>query len=231
MTHLERRYAKAPVSFRSSGSGVGTLYGYALKYDTYSQNLGGFVESVARGAVDKSLADGLDVLARYNHDDNQLLGRTASGTLRLSSDEVGLPYEVDLPDTQAGRDLAVLAARGDVYQSSFAFYTRDDEWSQTEQGFPLRILRSIQLVDVAPVNTPAYLDTESGLRSFAEARGLSFDEVRAAAEHNALGTLLTPAPDETRNGEGSDETDGQRDTHPTVSIGFRLMQHQLRRKA
>jgi len=231
--NVERRYVKSPIEFRAAkkpGS-PGTMRGYALKYDTLSQNLGGFVETVAPGAVDKSLADGLDVLARYNHDDNMLLGRTASGTVRLTSDEVGLSYEVDLPDTQVGRDLAVLAERGDVYQSSFAFYTITDSWGQTEQGFPLRTLEAVRLVDVAPVNTPAYLDTSSGLRSLAEARGLTFDEVRTAAEANRLAELMTPAPvaDEERSADEATDESPQVDNHGLVVIRQRLMQLQLRR--
>lgn len=231
--NVERRYARSPIEFRASTKRgtVGTIFGYALKYDTLSQNLGGFVETVARGAVDKSLADGLDILARYNHDDNMLLGRTASGTLRLSSDDTGLPYEVDLPDTSAGRDMATLAERGDVYQSSFAFYTMEDEWDVTEQGFPLRVLKQVRLVDVAPVNTPAYLDTSSGLRSLAEARGLSFDDVREAAEANRLGDLMTTAPvaDEERSADEEIVETPQVDNHGLVVIRQRLMQLQLRR--
>lgn len=233
--NLERRYARAEVEFRAAkkpGS-PGMLRGYALKYDTLSQNLGGFVETVARGAVEKSLADGLDVLARYNHDDNMLLGRTASGTVRLSSDDTGLVYEVDLPDTQVGRDVAVLAERGDVYQSSFAFYTVEDDWGYTEQGFPLRTLRAVRLVDVAPVNTPAYLDTEVGLRSLATARGLSFEDVRSAAEANRLGDLLTPAPvdDVEQERSADDETveTPQVDNHGLAIVRRRLAQMHMRR--
>ena len=37
------------------------------------------------------------VMARYNHDDNWLLGTTAGQTLHLSIDKTGLDYEVDLP--------------------------------------------------------------------------------------------------------------------------------------
>jgi HK97 family phage prohead protease len=232
MPAVERRYARSPIEFRAAtkAGSVGTLYGYALKYDTLSQNLGGYVETVAPGAVDKSLADNLDVLCRYNHEDDGLLGRVASATLSLASDEVGLLYSVDLPDTTVGRDLAVLAERGDVYQSSFAFMTIEDEWDMTEQGFPLRTLKQIRLVDVAPVNSPAYLDTSSGLRSLAEARGLSFDEVSAAAAHNALGTLLTPAPvvDEERAADDEQEAP-QVDNHGAAIARQRLMQLRLRR--
>jgi HK97 family phage prohead protease len=231
--NVERRYVKSPIEFRAArkAGSPGTLTGYALKYETLSQNLGGFVETVARGAVDKSLADGLDVLARYNHEDNMLLGRTSSGTVSLSSDEVGLAYTVDLPDTTVGRDLAVLAERGDVYQSSFAFYTVSDSWGQTEQGFPLRTLEQVRLVDVAPVNTPAYLDTSSGLRSLAEARGLSFDDVRTAAEANRLAELMSPAPvaDEERTAAEDEAEIPQVDNHGLVVIRQRLMQLQLRR--
>lgn len=190
---VERRFTRGSVEFRAAPDTTkspGTLTGYALKFNTFSQNLGGFVETIAPGAVDKSIADQLDVLARYNHEDDFLLGRTASGTLRLSVDEVGLLYEVDLPNTQAGRDVALLCARGDVYQSSFAFMTIADEWGYTDQGFPMRTLLQVKLVDVAPVNTPAYLDTSSALRSLAVSSGLGFDEVVRAAEENRLSTVM-----------------------------------------
>lgn len=204
---LERRYTIAQLEYRASSSGPGELYGYAAKYQRYSQNLGGFVEQVMPGAFTKSLADKVDVLARYNHDDNALLGRTASSTLRLATDETGLTYSVDLPDTSVGRDLATLAKRGDVYQSSFAFYTLQDEWSLTDNGFPLRSLIQTQLVDVAPVNTPAYLDTSSAVRSLATALAIEdIERVRHmdVAEVRSLLTQptvidLAPAPAQVDN--------------------------------
>lgn len=194
MVDLERRYTKGGVEFRADEK-VGTLAGYALKFERLSQNLGGFVEQVAPGAVDKSLADGLDVLARWNHDDAFLLGRTSSGTLRLSTDSTGLHYEVALPDTTAGRDVAALAARGDVHQSSFAFQLIEDEWGQTEQGMPLRTLRQIKLVDVAPVNSPAYLDTTSAVRSLAGRLNVDPAEVPELIESGVAAQLIA---DDTR---------------------------------
>lgn len=233
---IERRYARTDaLEFRAATTpgSAGTMVGYALKYDRLSQNLGGFVERVAPGAVDKSLADGLDVLARYNHDDAYLLGRTASGTLRLTSDETGLRYEIDLPDTTVGRDVAALAARGDIYQSSFAFYTVSDEWGETEQGYPLRSLTNVRLVDVAPVNTPAYLDTEAGLRSFAEARGLDMEAVREAAARNELRSIVPveaePVADADAEVRAADtdpaEGEAQGDSHATPpAVLLRLME-------
>ncbi|HNV12132.1 MAG TPA: HK97 family phage prohead protease, partial [Propionibacteriaceae bacterium] len=187
----EIRYTSGVVELRASSDGA-RLGGYALKFNKLSRNLGGFVERIAPGALTKTLKDGGDVLCRYQHEDEFLLGRTSSGTLRLSVDEVGLLYEVDLPNTSYARDLEALADRKDVQHSSFAFQLMPggDDWSLTPEGFPLRTLTELHLVDVAPVVNPAYLDTTSGLRSLAESRHLDFDSVRAAAESERLADLL-----------------------------------------
>lgn len=216
----ERRTTPGTVELRASDGGKGRLGGYALKFNTYSQNLGGYVESCAPGLVDEATlrGDRGDVVARYQHEDQFILGRQVSGTLELRADGTGVEYDVDLPDTTYARDIAALAQRGDLRYSSFAFRTLDDEWSTTEQGFPLRVLRSIQLVDVAPVVNPAYLDTSTGLRSLAERRGLDLDTVKAAAEHNELGVLLREgAPTHIDLGAG------QGDTHPAVEARRRRL--------
>ena len=127
MKDVETRYVTTAVHLRKGADGSDKLGGYALKYNRLSQNLGGFVERIAPGALAKTLRDGGDVLCRYQHDDLYLLGRTLSGTLRLQSDADGLDYEVDLPATTYARDLAELAGRGDVQHSSFAFRTLADE--------------------------------------------------------------------------------------------------------
>lgn len=188
----ERRTTAGTVELRAALDAAPSLGGYALKWDTLSQNLGGYVETIRLDAVDDATVRGErgDVVARYQHDDVFLLGRLVSDTLRLGKDGTGLDYDVDLPDTTYARDIAALAARGDLRHSSFAFRTLEDDWAMTDQGFPLRELRSIQLVDVAPVVNPAYLDTSTGLRSLAEKRDLDLEVVTKAAECNELGTLL-----------------------------------------
>lgn len=186
---IETRYTTGTVELRAVG-GKKQAGGYALKWNKLSQNLGGFVERVHPDAANKSLADNVDVMARYNHDGNQLLGRTSSGTLVLVRDSTGLDYTVDLPDTTVGRDLAVLLERQDVRHSSFAFRVMEEDWSLTEQGFPVRTILDMHLVDVAPVNSPAYLDTSSGLRALAELRSVSLDDVVKAAQANSLAEIV-----------------------------------------
>jgi hypothetical protein len=80
-----------------------------------------------------------------------------------------------------------------VNKSSFAFIASEDDWSVNDQGFPLRTLLAGRLLDVAPVNTPAYPDTDTGLRdgeagwrSLAKKFDAPFDEVRKLAEGGEL---------------------------------------------
>lgn len=227
MSELERRYQPGAVELRAGGAGQRRLGGYALKWNTLSRNLGGFVETIAPQACAKSLSDELDVLCRWQHRDEFLLGRVAAGTHRLAVDNVGLDYEVDLPDTTAGRDVAELARRGDIRYSSFAFWTLEDEWDRTEQGFPLRRLLAIQLHDTAPVVDPAYLDTSSGLRSLAEHRGVDVAEVEQLARANRLAELFARDEESTVVDLGSPKTPavgrsdagGQVDNHlPGLSV-------------
>lgn len=191
MSDAERRFTSVPVEIRA-GADKMTIGGYAAKFERMSQNLGGFVERIAPGFFNKSRGDGWPgVLARHNHDDNMLLGTTGAGTLRLSVDDVGLVYDVDLPKSRG--DIYELVQRGDVRQSSFAFISYEDEWATSDQGFPLRTLVSGRLMDVASVNSPAYEDTSVGIRSIegalaSLAQTFSADpaEVRKLAENGDL---------------------------------------------
>jgi len=156
MTMIEKR-ATAGVTVNGR-----KLTGYIAKFDNPTR-IGDFTEIIRRGAFAATLAAGHDVLAVADHDYSRVLGRTRSGTLALREDDTGLAFALDLPDTQAGRDLAALAERGDLGGCSFAFTvpTGGDSWNGNT-----RELRNVQLDEVSIVQSrPAYPDTEVHLRS------------------------------------------------------------------
>ena len=129
MTLLERRSLETQFDISATANGF-RFTGYAAKYGTRSHDLGGFVETIQTGAFTRAIGEGQDVRALINHDAGLILGRTTSGTLKLSEDSTGLHYEVDAPDTSYARDLSESMKRGDVTQSSFAFRTRADDWAK-----------------------------------------------------------------------------------------------------
>ena len=162
----ERRFTRFPPELRTQEHGPTLIYGYAACYGKLSRKLGGFVEQVERSAFNSSKSEGWpDVVCRYNHKDDLLLGTTHARTLRLATDETGLVYEVQPP--QARADVLEYVARGDVRHSSFAFrtYPGGDEWGLSEFNYPMRTLLDVQLVDVAPVLDPAYPDATSHARA------------------------------------------------------------------
>ena len=139
--------------------------GYPAMFDKYSEDLGGFVERIAPGAFKKSLKNGADVRALWNHDQNFVLGRTKSGTVKLREDDKGLYMINRPPNTQWARDLMVSIGRKDVTQMSFGFWVVDDEWKERKDKPPVRTLNEVELVDVSVVTFPAYPDTKVALIS------------------------------------------------------------------
>jgi len=162
---LERRDIPLPLNVETRADGKPVIRGMAARYRVRSVDLGGFTEEIRPGAFDAVLkAEGRSVVGLFNHDSNIILGTERAGTLRLSATDDGLAYEIDPPESRA--DVLELIRRGDVYGSSFAFTTKDDEWTTDENGGHLRYIRSIDgLYDVGPVLTPAYKDTSVAVRS------------------------------------------------------------------
>jgi phage prohead protease, HK97 family len=151
------------------------LEGYAAVFDVLSQDLGGFVEKIQKGAFVSSIVSD-DIRALMNHDPNIVLGRNKSGTLELAEDDYGLKIKITLPETQAANDLAVLIGRGDINQMSFAFETLEDDWHD-EPGMITRTLIRVKLFDVSPVTYPAYLQTSIAARNAMAGMGINLEEL------------------------------------------------------
>jgi HK97 family phage prohead protease/HK97 family phage major capsid protein len=163
------RHISVPVQFDTlmtrSASGKQKLSGHAAVYDSPSRGLP-FVETIAPGAFDRALsAPGADVLLLVGHDHNAILARQSAGTLRLTSDAVGLRFDAELPNTTLANDWLELIRTGNVRGCSFAFASTRDEWSLREGVSHCRILEISQLPEISLVGEPAYLGTDVAARS------------------------------------------------------------------
>lgn len=142
-----------------------TLSGYASVFNSEAM-LPGFIEVIRQGAFAKSLATGSNVRALYHHDSAALLGTTKGGTLQLREDGHGLKFELALPDTTHGRDVAVLVERGDLQNCSFGFRVAEggDRWEQRGSVL-VRELLQVDLSEITLTADPAYQDTTVAMRS------------------------------------------------------------------
>lgn len=174
-TDLETRQVTTTINLRQiDDSEEQVIEGYALKFNKESSVLGHFLRF--KEILDPHALDGAnmeDVVATFNHDQNQVLGRTKVN-LELTVDNIGLKFRVNPTDTQFARDLITNIKAGVINQCSFAFTIPDvdgaEEWVESdEEGVDyVRTVRKIDhLYDVSVVTTPAYPDTEAtvGARS------------------------------------------------------------------
>jgi len=159
-----------------------TIFGYGAVYydgtpETEYELYEDVVERVDRDAFDEVLGNSqLDVIATFNHDMNNVIGRRSANTLKIGSDKRGMWYEIDPPDTTVGRELVSLIRRGDVKGSSFMGLIQGEEWVYAKDGMPeTRTITNVLLKELGPVTMPAYdattADTRCALRSSGHIEG------------------------------------------------------------
>jgi uncharacterized protein len=172
---IERRRATPDVRARGR-----RLEGYAALFGVEAR-IGSTRESIRAGAFSVALSNQNDILALVDHDASRVLARTRSGTLRLSQDSKGLAFDLDVPDTTAGRDVLALAERGDLGGMSFGFGVIDENWTGDR-----RELRSLDLVEISVVKAfPAYDGTTVAAR--AQGQFLPFSAALARLQLQARG--------------------------------------------
>lgn len=197
----ERRAHEAELRLLMPEEGVRTtttVVGYAAVFNSLSNTLGSgarrFRERIMPGAFRSALdavAQGQNVFAFYSHgitaagpNSAMPLASTRDGSLRMVEDPQGLRFELDIPDTSDGRDLAALTKRGTVRGASFAWPVGAvrDTWSQ-EGGVLVRTIHEVRaLLDVSPTHQPAYPDTALAVRSLEAWEQMESRSVNGAGE-------------------------------------------------
>lgn len=162
----ERVTMDAEVRSISTTDGSLRIGGYAAQFNKEATGLS-FREVIAPGAFKRSISSGDPIFLLVNHDTNGIpLASTASGTLQLTEDEVGLRMEANLdPNNPRAQELTSALSRGDISKMSFAFTVAPGGQTR-EEG--LRTLTDLNLFEVSVVTFPAYDSTTVGMRSLSD---------------------------------------------------------------
>lgn len=184
-----------------------TIYGKAISFDTLSVDLGGFRETIKRGAITQDLINHSDIFARTNHKDDYILARSKNGkgSLSLELRDDGLYFSFELPNTEKGNELREHIKRGEITQCSFAFNAAEEANSEVwrnENGIIYRDIYKIgYLGDVAPVYKPAYEETYVSMRAMECAKTLKEEEelkaMQEEKETEEIDETTTETEDET----------------------------------
>ena len=176
---IERRDAmtawpEQEFELRSESNGM-LFTGYAAIFDSPSEDLGGFRETIKPGAFKRSISHASggkrDIKMFLNHNADVVLASTRASTLRLKEDAKGLVAEAQLPNSPWGESVAEAVRRGDISSMSFGFVIDKrgvhDSWSPDRSQ---RTLHEVRLLEVSPVTGwPAYSATSASIRSLIDA--------------------------------------------------------------
>ena len=163
---MEKRYLHMhDIKTRSADDGEKVIEGYFAVFNEVYRVWDDVTESIAPGAFTDSLNG--DIRALYNHNTDQILGRTSAGTLTLKQDEKGLwgQIKVNERDTEAV-NVYERIARGDISGCSFGFDIESEEVRVNDDGSVHWTITKVNpLYEVSPCVFPAYEQTS------VEARG------------------------------------------------------------
>jgi HK97 family phage prohead protease len=181
--------------------------GHAAVFDSPSEPMGGFVETIARGAFRKAIPDS-DVRFLWNHQSDAPLARSSvksgPGSLHLSEDHRGLLVDAEFVNTTLARDLRELVHTGVVREMSFAWPrgAAQDSWVQGDEQLQRTIHSFSSLRDVSLVSFPAYPEANDAvMRSLVcgirimEGDTVLEDELRAIADKIVRGERMASAED------------------------------------
>src|SRR5574343_316720 len=164
MKNLERRFINSQkIEIRAEGDS-NMLDCLAIPFETLSEDLGGFKETIKKGAFSRSLIQNPDVRVLWNHDTNEPIGR-AGKNATFEETEQGVRCRVKLPRTTRAMDIMELVKAGIVTGMSFGFVCNMDEWEDDVEGMALRKVVDGTLFEVSPVTFSAYSDSVVALRS------------------------------------------------------------------
>lgn len=147
-----------------------TIEGYALVFNSPSEDLGGFIEIIERSAIDENTIKRSDILVKLNHNNDKVLARSkkGKGNLELILDDKGLFYRFEAPDTPTGNECLEQVRSGVIDSSSFCFSLPKeggDRWERKGNTVYRYITKIDKLYDVSPVYTPAYEATSCSKRA------------------------------------------------------------------
>ena len=145
---------------RDVESGTRQLSGYAVAFNQPSQPLP-FTEYISPHAFDN--VDFSQVRLLYAHDFNNILARVDSGTLSLKTDDKGLFFVADIPDTTLGNDVYTNVENGNIKGLSFNAQIDPNNGDTWEQGADGKVIHTINhfasLAEISLTPIPAYTET------------------------------------------------------------------------
>lgn len=141
-----------------------TINGLAIPFGSLSEDLGGFRELWLPEAVDRTLAEAIDVRALVDHDPAKVIGRVKAGTMTLDRQADGLYVTIAPPATTVGRDILESVRRGDITGMSIGFRVMPGGDRFEQRGDQVvRVVTDARIIEASIVTFPAFQATDASV--------------------------------------------------------------------
>lgn len=183
----------------SDGSNTANFRGYASvtnhAYDVAGGiELGGWSETITRGAFKRTLGINDNRALLYAHDNSKVVATTRAGSLSMLEDNVGLLVDAAINTRVAWlADLVEQVESGEVDEMSIGFYARSTEW---DKNYENRTVGEVHLIEATIVwagangATLGTIDRNKSLSVVAEARSAMTARDRLAIAARSAAALL-----------------------------------------
>lgn len=144
--------------------GKTTLSGYAMIWGAVSGDRGGFKVRLLKNSAQFTEP----TYALFSHDWRAMLAFTEDNSLRITSDDVGVKVEMELADTQAGKDAAYYVSRKMVKGMSFAMLAGGKYYVSNENDTKIHNYESFSSDEVTITPIPAFAETSIQVKDNAD---------------------------------------------------------------
>lgn len=121
-----------------------------------------FKEVMKRGVFDSAIRTAENIPLLFQHDWNKQLASTASGTLELREDQIGLRFECRIED----KDVYEKVKSGKVNSCSFGFRALEEKIEPINEKLERRFVSKVELLEVSLVDSPAYVGSLCETRAY-----------------------------------------------------------------
>lgn len=159
-------YQEPGATLRAAGEdAMPTIEGAFIVFNSLSEPIWDMCkEEIAPESVDRTLKEKKDQLILEQHDHTKPLGSREMKTLTLTKRDSDLFGVCQPVETSYAKDLVINMRAGNIRSASFGFYVMTSDWRQ-EDGWDVRVIKDLELVEVSVVTFPAYRATKVGVRS------------------------------------------------------------------
>lgn len=179
MLHEMEKRALSGISVRArKADELPAIEGHFAVFRSLSEPIyGWFKEELMEGCMARTLREKADHKVLFDHKSAQVIGCREAKTCTMKTDDVGLWIDVpEPPPTTWCRDLIINMERKEIKSASIGFYVRTTKWRQ-EDGWDVREIYDMDLVEGSVVTFPAYSATSVGVRSFLPSDMANLDKI------------------------------------------------------